>query len=206
MPPTLDPRVDAYIAEAPEFAQPLLTRVRRAFHKGCPELTETMKWRAPSFDHHGMLGGMAAFKGHVSWSLWRGKDLDDPEGILRPVGDCATLAAGRVESAKDLPSQRVLAEYVKRAAALNADRAAGTRPRKKAARPSAPRAPADLRAALAGCAAAKATYEALSPSRKREYVEWITEAKKPQTRERRLSQAVEWMAEGKSRNWKYERR
>lgn len=207
MPPTIDPRVDAYLETVPEFARPILERVRKAFHQGCPDLVETMKWSRPHFEHHGLLGGMSAFKAHCTFGFWRGKELDDPDGILDGVGQNTDMAAIKVETVKDLPTLKVLKDYVKRAAKLNESLEGKPKrkapAKKKAARP-APKAPADLAAALKKNKKAKITFDGFSPSKKREYVDWITEAKREATREKRLAQAIEWMSEGKSKNWKYE--
>ena len=213
---TRDKRVDAYIRKAAEFAQPILERTREAFHAGCPDVVETMKWSTPAFEHHSILGGMAAFKAHVRIGFWRGADLPDPEGIFEQVSE-TEMAAFKCGDISELPSKRVLAQYVKRAAKANEDRAADKgagKPaakrgaaKKKAAKKkrAAPRTPKILSDALAKNAAAKKTFAAFSPTNKREYIEWITEAKQEKTRDKRLATALEWMAEGKRRNWKYER-
>jgi hypothetical protein len=201
--PTTDPRIDAYIAKAPEFARPILERVRKGFHKGCPKLVETIKWGSPHFEHEGLLGGMAAFKRHVSFHLWRGKDLEDPEGLFAGVGD-TEMCAAKVGSVKETPTQAVLAGYVRRAARFN-EALGASKGAKKAARRPAPKMPADLAAALKGNAKARATFEGFPPSAKRDYVEWITGAKREATRAKRLATTLEWLAEGKRRNWRYER-
>ena len=205
MPPTLDPRVDAYLEKVPDFARPMLERIRKAFHKGCPDVVETIKWSRPHFEHHGLVGGMSAFKAHVTVTFWRGKELEDPDGLLEPMGSQAGMAGVKAGGLKELPSLKALTDLVRQHARLNEAR--GTQPaptKKKAARRPAPRTPADLAAALKRNAAARATFEGFPPSKKRDYVEWITEAKRDTTREKRLKQAIAWMAEGKSKNWKYE--
>jgi hypothetical protein len=206
--PTKDARVDAYIAQAAPFARPILERLRRAFHQGCPQAVETLKWSMPHFEHQGILGSMAAFKKHVSLGFWKGTEIGDPAGILERVGD-QLLCAVKFAEVSDLPAQKVLVDYVKRAARLNESsvRAAGgtkAKARPRARRP-APKMPSDLKAALAKNARARAVFEAFPPGHQREYIEWITEARKDETRARRLVQAVEWIAESKTRNWKYER-
>jgi uncharacterized protein YdeI (YjbR/CyaY-like superfamily) len=196
--------VDAYIAAAPPFARPLLTHIREAFHLGCPELEERIKWGAPSFEHEGLLGGMAAFQRHVSFGFWKARLMADPEGLFAR-GARASPMGVRVTSSKDPPSRRVLVTYVKQARRLNEQ---GVKEPRRARPRGAIRVvtPADLRAALARNAKARRTFEAFPPGARRDYVEWITEAKRPQTRTRRLATALEWLAEGKRRNWKYERR
>jgi hypothetical protein len=198
------PEVDAYVAEAPDFARPILRKLRTLFHRGCPRLTETIKWGAPFFEHEGLVGSMAAFKRHVALGFWRGAELADPAGLLAGVGN-TQMSMIKVGSLADLPQDDVLVAYVAEAAALNEQRSAT--PRARHGRATAPRpppaVPADLAAALGENRRAAATFEAFAPSGRREYVEWIEEAKRRDTRERRIAQAVAWMSEGKSRTWKY---
>ena len=193
-----DPRVDAYIAKAQPFAKPILIRFRKAVHAGCPDVTETIKWSCPQFDYKGPLCGMAAFKAHCVFGFWKGALL---KSLPKPK-NASGGEFGRFASIDDLPDENSLVRIVKEAAAVND---AGLKvPR--TAKPKTPlKAPACMLAAIRKNKKARPTYEAFSPSAQREYIEWITEAKSDETRQRRLETAVEWMAEGKSRNWKYQR-
>jgi uncharacterized protein YdeI (YjbR/CyaY-like superfamily) len=197
---TRDPRITAYIANAASFARPILTHLRALVHEACPEAEETLKWGMPTFMHHGILCGFAAFKAHATFGFWKGSLILDARG--RPA-EAAMGNFGRLTAVSDLPARRVLLGYVRQAARLNE---AGVKV-KRNSRPTpkpAVRMPADLRAAMAGAAKARATWEAFSPSQRREYVEWITEAKRPDTRQKRLATTIEWLAQGKRRNWRYE--
>ena len=194
-----DKRVDAYIARAPEFARPILERLRATVHAACPDVQETLKWGVPAFEYHGFLCNMAAFKRHTTFGFWKGKLIVDSNGqdLENAMGQF-----GRIVSVKDLPAKRVLAGYVKKAMALNE---AGT-PVKRAVKPKpALRMPADFKAALAKRRAALAAFEGFSPSAQRDYLEWVLEAKQAATRAKRIATAVGWIAEGKRRNWKYEK-
>jgi uncharacterized protein YdeI (YjbR/CyaY-like superfamily) len=195
--PEKSPELDAYIARAAPFAQPILERLRKAFHKADPEIRETMKWSMPHFEHDGIVANMAAFKQHVTWGFWKAALLEDPHGILTDV-------RLKVKDVSELPSEKILVEYIRRAVKLNEEGVKVERAPRPAAPP--PEVPDDLLAALKKNRQASAAFEKFSPSHKREYVEWITEAKQEATRAKRLAQAVEWIAEGKSRNWKYERK
>ncbi len=204
---TPDPRVDAYIAKAPAFAQPILTHLREVIRTACPDAVETMKWSTPFFDHHGPMCALAAFKAHCAFRFWKG-DLVLPPGASAPGG---TGQFDHITSVTDLPSKKVLVALVKQAAALNeAGVAAGwmeKRQTTKAARASAPvDVPDDLAAALRKNRKARATFDAFSPSQRREYTTWIAEAKREDTRLRRVATAIEQLADGKTRNWKYEDR
>jgi uncharacterized protein YdeI (YjbR/CyaY-like superfamily) len=196
---TRDPRIDAYIAKSGDFARPILAHLREVVHAACPEVEETMKWSFPHFQYKGMLCSMAAFKEHCAFGFWKSSL------VLGEGNDSAEAMGqfGRLSRLSDLPSKKVLTGYIKKAMELNE---AGVKSPTRS-KPKAPKAelvvPDDLAAALGKNAAARATFEKFSPSNKREYVDWITEAKTQATRTRRLETAVEWMAEGKPRNWKY---
>ena len=192
------PRIDAYIERAAPFAQPILAHVRALVHEACPEVEETIKWGMPTFVHAGaILCGMAAFKQHASFGFWK-HALVVGEGEPRD----GMGSYGKLASLKDLPSEKTLLAHIRKAMQLNEDGVKA--PARKSAPKPPPEAPADLVAALNKNKAAQATYDAFPPGCKREYVEWIVEAKREETRAKRLAQAVEWMAEGKRRNWKYE--
>jgi hypothetical protein len=197
---SLDPRVDAYIAKAPDFAKPILTRIRDAVHAGCPEVVETIKWSVPSFEYKGPFCGMASFKKHAMFGFWKHQLMQDvlPKGEHRAFG-----SFGRIESVDDMPAKAALVKIVRVARKLNDD---GVKV-PKSVKPAKPpvKTPPYLTSALKKNPKALAGFNAFSPSHKREYVEWITEAKGANTRDRRIAQAIEWIAQGKSRNWKYQR-
>jgi len=196
---TRDPRIDAYIGKAPDFAKPILTHLRELVHAACPEVKETMKWSSPFFDYHGVMCNMSAFKQHCSFGFWKGAlvlggDAKDNDG----AGNF-----GRLTSLADLPSDEQLTEYIHEAMRLNeAGEKAPTRG--KAAAPKGEAVvPDDLAAALGENARARTGFDRLSPSQRREYVDWLNDARTEATRAKRLATAVEWIAEGKSRHWKY---
>lgn len=203
--PVYDPRVDAYIAKAAPFAQPILKHLRELVHQACPDAHETIKWSFPNYEYGGaILCSMAAFKQHCSFGFWLGSLLTDPKGLLLTGSDKTAMGhLGQIRSVSDLPEDRVLLAYIREAMALT-DRGAKV-PRKPKAAPQALVLPEPFREALAGNKEAQAHFEAFSPSQKKEYVTWITEAKTEATRDKRMATALEWIAEGKGRNWKYER-
>ena len=195
---TTDSRIDAYIARAAPFARPVLTHLRAVVHEACPEVVETLKWGMPTFMHHGILCGFAAFKEHASFGFWKASLILDRRG--KPA-ESGMGNFGKLTAISDLPARRVLLGYVRQAMRLNE---AGIKARPKPTPKPAARMPADLRSALARAARARATWQAFSPSQRREYIEWITEAKREDTRARRVATTVEWLGQGKRRNWKYE--
>lgn len=193
-----DPRVDAYIRKAPPFARPLLAHIRKVVHAAVPEVEETMKWSTPHFGYKGMFCGVAAFKEHVAFGFWKSALLREH---LPGSGMSAAGQFGKIATLKDLPSDRELTRVIRIAKKLNDDGVKAPALRKNP-RPVLT-APDDLTAALARNKKAKATFEAFPPGQKREYVAWVVEARQAATREKRVKTAVEWMAEGKIRNWKY---
>lgn len=196
--PSHDPRVDAYIAKSADFARPILEEIRARVHAACPQVEETIKWGMPSFVHAGaILCGMAAFKQHASFGYWK-HALVMGEAERDGMG-----SYGRLACVRDLPPKARMQADLRKAMKLNED---GVKPeRRKSAPRAAPEVPDELASALEKNKAAKATFDAFAPGCRREYIEWIVEAKREETRAKRLAQALEWMAQGKRRNWKYER-
>jgi uncharacterized protein YdeI (YjbR/CyaY-like superfamily) len=194
-----DPRIDAYIDNAAEFAQPILGRLRAIVHEACPEVEETLKWSAPSFLHAGgILCGMAAFKQHASFGFWKHALVVGEEVPRDGMG-----SFGKLTSLKDLPPKKELVALIHKAMRLNEEGVKTPGVRKSSTPKPPPVAPDDLAAALKRNRQARTTFEGFSPSQQRDYVDWITEAKRDETRQKRLAQAIEWLAEGKPRNWKY---
>ncbi len=196
-----DPRIDAYIAKAAPFARPILHHLRAVVRDACPGAEETIKWGSPAFVYQSKLLCMiAAFKAHCALVLWT-REPEKDAASTTPEVDSSRLR--HITSVKELPSPRVLGALVKAAAKRIADGTVVPKPVKKPKPPV--KVPDDLKAALARDARAKAGFEKLPPSHRREYIEWIIDAKTEPTRERRLATTLEWVAEGKSRNWKYGR-
>jgi uncharacterized protein YdeI (YjbR/CyaY-like superfamily) len=201
-------KVDAYIAKAAPFAQPVLTHLRKLIHTACPDVVEEMKWSRPFFLHGGtILCNLSAFKEHCSFGFWGaeiGKVLKE-DGVLQEGG---MGSLGKITSVKGLPPDKQLLGYLRQAAKF-VDEGKGetfvAASRRVVKAPKAPvETPAEFAAALKKNKVAGKVFEAFSPSCQREYVEWIADAKREETRERRIAQAVEWIAEGKQRNWKYQ--
>jgi uncharacterized protein YdeI (YjbR/CyaY-like superfamily) len=201
--PKRDARVDAYIAKSPDFAKPILQHFRGIVDEACPDAEETIRWGTPSWQYAGaLLCSMAAFKQHCTYNFWKAQLLTFRGN---PVGFGRNAQFGHITSMRDLPARSSLVKLVKQAATLNADgvkesvmTAAGPRQARKALP-----VPADLKRALATHKKARIAFEGFSPSHRREYIEWITEAKRDDTRAQRLATTLEWLAEGKPRNWKY---
>ncbi|NIJ21879.1 uncharacterized protein YdeI (YjbR/CyaY-like superfamily) [Sphingomonas naasensis] len=192
-----DSRVDSYIAGRAEFAQPILAWLRERVHAACPDITESIKWSMPAFTYKGRpLANMAAFKAHATFGFWyRDAMATGREGE-------AMGQYGRIETLADLPTADAFEAQIREAAARIDS---GEKPA-RAAKPPKPEAevPPELAEGLAGDAKAAATFEGFPPGCRREYCEWIAEAKRPETKAKRVAEAVAWIREGKRRNWKYE--
>ena len=194
-----NPAVDAYIAKAAPFARPILSRIRKAMHKGCPQVEETIKWGVPHFEYKGVLAGMAAFKQHAAFGFWKRRLMSDPTGFFAR-GESG-MGGRKIRSVAELPADAVLVRLVREAVALNEK---GVKPPRVARKKPPVRVPPYLAAALKKNARARATFDSFPPSARRDYVEWLTGAKQAATRERRLATTMEWLADGKRFNWKYE--
>ena len=198
--PNTDPRVDAYIEKkAAAFAQPILRHIRALVHRACPDIEEGIKWGMPSFIYkREILAGMAAFKAHATFGFWRSSEVTGTAGPESGMGQF-----GKLTSIADLPDDALLTAMVQKAAALIDS---GTKALRPVKHPKPELAmPEDFAAALAANSAAQTAYDAFPPGAQREYLEWVIEAKRAETRASRIAQAVEWIAEGKKRNWKYEK-
>lgn len=199
--------VDAYIAKSAPFAQPILTHIRELMHKALPDVEEAIKWSMPFFLYRGIiLGNMAAFKEHCSFGLWN-EDVQEvvKEGVEKRGGGMGSF--GKLTTVKDLPSSSKLKPLILEAARKieAGERTKNWAGRTKKDKPAKPvEVPEALAAALKKSKTAARNFEAMSPSCRREYAEWIAEAKREETREKRVTTAMEWISEGKQRNWKYQ--
>lgn len=209
-PVATDPRVDAYIEKAAPFAQPILRHLRKLMHEACPHATESVKWGMPFFVQRGViLANMAAFKQHCAFGFW---GIEMKKVLAKDrlhKSDAAMGWMGRITELKDLPAEKDLLSYMRHAGELvetgQREQSIDSRMRSKRSRAEAS-VPAELSASLKKNKLAAKAFAAFPPGRRREYAEWISEAKRPETKQKRVAQAVKWIAEGKSRNWQYERR
>jgi uncharacterized protein YdeI (YjbR/CyaY-like superfamily) len=201
-------KVDAYIAKAQPFAQPILRHLRGLMHEACPGVEETIKWSMPFFEYRGsILGNMSAFKQHCAFGFW-GVEI---RAVLREAeavrGD-AMGTLGRITRVEDLPAEKEMLGWIRQAAGM-VEAGKYTSPiaaRQRVVKPAKPplKVPADFATALKKSKKAAAVFADFSPSCKREYVDWIVEAKREETRQKRIATAVEWIGEGKQRQWKYQ--
>ena len=204
-----DSRIDAYIEKAQPFAQPVLTHLRKLVHKACPDVTETIKWGMPHFDYHGIMCNMASFKQHCVFGFWKASLMNDPNVALTDPGDTnnAMGSFGRMTSMKDLPDDKVILSLIKEAMKLNEEGIKlPTAVRKPGLANQVIEEPDYLKSALKKNAPARKTWEAFSPSNRKEYLEWLVDAKTDATREKRLATTLEQLAEGKTRHWKYQKK
>jgi uncharacterized protein YdeI (YjbR/CyaY-like superfamily) len=203
-----DARIDLYIAKAQPFAQPILIHLRELVHKACPNVEETIKWSRPFFEIKGaILGNMSGFKEHCSFGFW-GEEIGAVLRQANVVQEGGMGSLGRITTLKDLPPDKQMIGFLKQAAAFieSGNYTSPIAARNKVVKAPTPtlETPPEFAQALKSSKKAATTFANFSPSCKREYIEWIAEAKRPETRDKRITQAVEWIAEGKQRNWKYQ--
>jgi uncharacterized protein YdeI (YjbR/CyaY-like superfamily) len=193
-----NPEVDAYISKVQPFAKPILKRLRTIIHKTCPKVKEEIKWGAPFYLYQDrVLCATMAFKAHCALVFWKGALI----GKTNKKAKDELKRLRRIPCLENLPPEKDLSAYLKRGMHLN-EPTTKLPPREKRSAPL--EAPSDLTKALRGHPKAKATFDSFTPTKRKDYIYWIIGAKTEETRERRLETAIEWMAEGKSRNWKYE--
>jgi uncharacterized protein YdeI (YjbR/CyaY-like superfamily) len=198
-------KVDAYLDTIPEYAQPILQHLRELIHTACPDVVEDWKWSFPVFAYNkAIMCNMAAFKNHCSFGFWKASLMKDEHHILNITEKETMGQLGKITTVADLPSDEVLIAYIHEAMQLNDAGAKVARPAKATEKEKAELTPPDyLTEALKDNEAARTVFEAFSYSHKKEYIQWLQEAKTEATRLKRLTQAIEMMAEGKDRNWKY---
>ncbi|REJ81923.1 MAG: hypothetical protein DWQ44_13480 [Bacteroidetes bacterium] len=197
-----DKRIDAYIEKAKPFAQPVLNHIRKLVHKADPEIEETIKWGMPHFVHDGIVCSMASFKEHCVFVLWKGDLISDVKNSANKSGEKGMGQFGRIRSLKDLPSDSTMIKWIKEGVRLNKEGV----PIKKTSPAEAIKkneVPGYMLKEIKKSKKALKVFNEFPPSHKKEYIEWITDAKTDATREKRMTQMMEWLEEGKSKNWKY---
>jgi len=209
-PVATDARIDLYISKAKPFAQPILIHLRELVHKACPNVEETIKWSRPFFEYKGViLGNMSAFNEHCSFGFW-GEEIAAVLREANVIQDGGMGSLGRITSIKDLPPNKQMLDLLKQATAFidNGQYTSPISARNKVVKAPKPpieeEMPPEFTKALKANKKASTVFAAFSPSCKREYTEWIADAKRPETRDKRIAQAIEWIAEGEQRNWKYQ--
>ncbi|MFZ1519157.1 MAG: YdeI/OmpD-associated family protein [Ignavibacteriaceae bacterium] len=200
--PKNNPRIDLYISKSAEFAKPILMHLRELIHLACPEVEETIKWSFASFDYKGPMCSMGSFKQHCAFGFWKASLMKDKTLTKNAESESAMGHYGKITTLKDLPSDKKIIAHIKEAMMLN-EKGIKLPPRKVTTAKMEVVVPDYFLKQLKKNKKAFATFKNFSPSHKREYVEWITEAKTDETRNRRMETAIEWVSEGKSRNWKY---
>ena len=203
---TYDPRIDAYIGKSADFAKPVLSHLRELIHASCPDVEENWKWSFPNFMYRGrILCSMAAFKEHCSFGFWHASLITDTDNVLEITDSVSMGHLGRIQSLNDLPKDSILKKYIKAAMRLN-EEGEKLPPRKKATEEAKKEltTPADFEKLLIANKAAFKVFEEFNYSKKKEYLEWFEEAKTEATRNKRIAQALDWLAEGKIRHWKYQ--
>jgi len=197
-------QIDAYIAKSADFAKPILNHIRELVHKTCPDVEEKMKWSFPHFDYKGeMMCSMAAFKQHAVFGFWKAALMKDPVLVENARSEVSMGHLGRLTSLKDLPSDKKMTAWIKEAMQLT-DKGIKLPSKAKSTEKKELVIPDYFIKALSKNKKAKQVFENFAWSHKKEYLEWITEAKTEETRNKRMATALEWIAEGKGKNWKYQ--
>lgn len=199
-----DKRIDAYILKSADFAKPILNHIRKVVQDACPEVKETIKWSFPNFEYNNsILCSMASFKQHCAFGFWLTAVMKDPDKIfLKGDNKTAMGSLGQLKKLEDLPSDKILSKYIKEAMKL-IDEGVKLPKKESVSKTKELEIPDYFMKAVKKNKLSIATFEKFSYSQRKEYVVWVTEAKTEETRMKRLETTVEWLAEGKIRNWKY---
>ena len=192
--------IDEYIEKAAPFAKPILSHIRELIHEAWPEIEETIKWKVPVYEYKGIVCATGAFKTHCAFNFFKAKLMKDPYHVFSEQFSDAAGQFGKLLTVSDLPSDSILREYIQEAAKLNTDKIKGPAKKKEDADHLIPN---DLSIALKNNPIAQKQFETMSLGYKKEYIDWLLDAKMDATRQKRLETAIEWIAEGKPRNWKY---
>lgn len=199
-----DPRIDEYIKNAKPFAQPILKHLRKLIHEIVPEVEETVKWGMPAFEYKGPIFSMASFKEHCAFAFWKSPLMKDAELFRNNKGEGGMGDLGKVKSVEDLPGDKLMKQYLLEAKRINDQ---GIKLEKKKPRSSEePEIHPEFEKQLKKNKGAFSFFKSSSPSCRKEYINWINEAKRDETRNTRIATAVEWLSEGKGKNWKYEKK
>jgi uncharacterized protein YdeI (YjbR/CyaY-like superfamily) len=199
---SFDPCIDNYIESAPDFAQPVMRHLRKLVHKICPQVCENMKWSTPSFEYKGLFCGFGAYKNYCMFGFWKASVMDDPYSLLTEHSDGIMGNFGKITSLEDLPEDSIIIFYLREGMRLN-DEGIQLPAKPKSTVKKELVVPVELLNALNKNKVAQKIFNHFSYSNKKEYAEWIANAKTDSTRQKRIEQAIEWIAEGKIRNWKY---
>jgi uncharacterized protein YdeI (YjbR/CyaY-like superfamily) len=192
--------IDAYIHKSPQFAQPIFDYLRKIIHETCPEVEETIKWGMPAFYYRGPMCGFAAFKQHATCSFWKGSLMSDKKLLANASGETAMGHYGRITCLKDLPKKTTIVQHIKEAMLLNEKNIKVEKPKKDTKELPVP---VEITNALKTNKSAKEVFEKFAPSHRKEYILWINETKRIETKEKRIGQMLDWLLQGKDRNWKY---
>ncbi|GAA4198126.1 hypothetical protein GCM10022289_06380 [Pedobacter jeongneungensis] len=196
-------QVDQYIINSAEFAIPILDHLRNLVHKADARIEEKIKWGMPFFDYKGTVCHMASFKNHCAFGFWKGSLMKDEYEIFKERSQAMGLL-GKITSFEDLPSDEILIAYIQQAIQLNEDNVK-LPPKPKSAGKKELIIPEYFMKALSEVPEALAVFQNFSPSNKKDYILWLEEAKTEATKIKRMETTLEWLAEGKTRMWKYKK-
>lgn len=182
-------QIDEYIAGKEAWARPFLTKLRQLVLTANPKMEQEWKWKAPAFTHHGIVCLLWGFKAHVSLTFSDGNLLDDPNQVFDDCGGNEHNRALKLRAGDTIPEKQIVA-WVKSACEINEK---GLKPKAKQAAPKAKAVTvsADFDKALKKNKAVKEFFDSLSPSCKRAYTEWVDEAKREETKLKRIAKGIE---------------
>lgn len=189
--------ITAYIEKAtPEFKEVMIA-LRSVLNNPNFDIKEDWKWGAPNFNNEGMICWLAHFRNHVGMNFFKGTLIKDKYNLFTHYREEKGNRQLKFSDINQIIPEQI-EYYIEEAIKLNQE---NIKVVKKEIDTSLP---LDLETELNNNPKAKMFFESLAPSYKRDYIEWIEEAKREATRTKRLATTMEWLSEGKKKNWKYE--
>lgn len=199
-----NPLVDEYIEKSPDFSKPILNYIREIVHEFCTDAEEAIKWKFPTFMYKGkILCSMVSFKAYCSMGFWLHGEMQTIKNLETDVEKTNMFSLGKITKLEDLPSKPQLKKIILEAMELTD---MGVKLKKAAPTKTETAVPDEFQNVLDQNKKVLEIFQKASPSFRKEYINWITEAKTETTRNKRMEQAIEWISEGKGRNWKYEKK
>ncbi|SEW41674.1 Uncharacterized conserved protein YdeI, YjbR/CyaY-like superfamily, DUF1801 family [Chryseobacterium wanjuense] len=199
-----DTKVDEYIEKSPDFAKPILQYLRETIHEVCPDAEEAIKWKFPTFMYKGkILCSITSFKQYCSMGFWLHGEMKTIKELETNAEKSSMFSLGKITKMEDLPAKPLLKKAILEAMELTD---MGVTMKKAVPSKTETPIPDYFKEVLQHNKKAWEVFEKGSPSFRKEYINWITEAKTEATRNKRMEQAIEWISEGKGRNWKYEKK
>ncbi|GAB2541876.1 DUF1801 domain-containing protein [Rufibacter soli] len=184
-------KIDAFFTNAPAFAKPICEKLRLAIDEADPALKPSWKWGTPVYEKAGasMVCAISVHKQHVNLTFFQGAQVPDTYGVFTTGLDGKNMRTIRFTEVGQVKEEQIV-EYVRAATLVKPDKSG------KSTERSVIEIPEDLKQALAHAKQLE-KFEQMAYTHRKEYVRWVSEAKRQETRDGRITKTVERITEGK---------